>query len=96
MSEMAVRQEFKPVPMLHVGHNALVVNSGNVVAEVICQKDGSVIYRDSLFDYFPKAQHHIDHSVEIIHVPSHVLAHDGHVSIECKNCHQVIYYEDLG
>lgn len=93
MSETAVRQEFKPVPALHTGHQALVVNSGNVIAEVICQEDKAVVYRDSLFDHYPKAQHHIGHKVEITHVKSKVLTHNGHNSIDCIECHQVIYYE---
>lgn len=89
MPEVAIRQAFKPVPLSHLGHKALVVNSGNVVAEVICQDNrcpGEVIYRDDLFDENPKAQIHIGHMVEI--------TQNKYVLIRCIDCAQIIYSEE--
>jgi len=87
--EVAIRQAFKPVPLLHLGHKALVVNSGNVVAEVICQEETcllGVIYRDDLFDENPKAEAHIGHMVEI--------TQNKYVLIRCIDCAQIIYSEE--
>jgi len=87
--EVATRQAFKPVPLLHLGHKTLVVNSGNVVAEVICQDNRcqlAVIYRDDLFDENPKAESHIGHMVEI--------TQNKYVLIRCIDCAQIIYSEE--
>lgn len=88
MSEVVIRQTFKPAPLLHLGHKTLVVNSGNVVAEVICQEEqcqSEVIYRDDLFDENPKAEGHIGHMVEI--------TQNKDVLVRCIDCVQIIYSE---
>jgi hypothetical protein len=81
-----------PKPADHVGHPIEVVDFGKGVVAVECLTCYVTVYREQTTKD-SKVTHHIGHNVEIVTYGNATRV--WNVSIECVDCGEVIYDEDI-
>lgn len=88
-----VNPSTKPTPLNHVGHPIEIMDFGKGVVAVECLTCYVTAYREHTTKD-SKVIHHIGHNAEIV-TYGRQKNEPWNVSIECIDCGEVIYDEDI-